>query len=100
MQVRLLAGETRLQAKINEEESQAHVNEFFKVAAELDKEGESPDRLARWKNLHCQLRTARRLGQSFAMCDSVTERLRSLPGTKPLPAELRTWAAVAKNWVR
>jgi hypothetical protein len=90
----------KLQAKINEEESAAYVAEFHKLAAELDKEGESPERLARWKHLHCQLRTSKRLGQSFALCDNTTSRLRGLPGYMPLPAELRTWAAVAKNWVR
>jgi len=90
----------RLQAKIVEEESAAYIAEFFKLARELDDEGESPDRLARWKNLHCQLRTARRIGQSYTMCDNVTERLRSLPGTKPMPFDMRTWSAVAKMWVK
>ena len=90
----------RLQAKINEEESAAYVSEFFKVAAEIDKDGESPARLAQWRNLHCQLRTARLIGQSFAMCDQVTERLRSLPGTRPMPADMRTWSSVAKMWVK
>jgi hypothetical protein len=90
----------KLQAEIAREEGQRYAAEFFRLAKELDAEGESPDRLAQWKNLHCQLRTARLIGQSFAMCDSVTERLRSLPGTKPMPADMRTWSSVAKMWVK
>jgi hypothetical protein len=90
----------KLQAEIAREEGQRYASEFFRLAKELDVEGESPARLAQWKNLHCQLRTARLIGQSFAMCDQVTERLRSLPGARPLPVDMQTWSAVAKMWVK
>jgi hypothetical protein len=90
-----------LQEQIRKQEAEQHVVAFLKVAADLDKHGESPERIAEWNHLAAQLRTDGKLGQSHYSVALTTGRLRGLErGYGPLPAALRTWSATARNWVK
>jgi hypothetical protein len=90
-----------LQGEIRKQEAEQHVVAFLKLAEQLDKHGESPERISDWMHLAAQLRTDGKLGQSHYSVSLTTDRLRGIEkGYGSLPVALRTWTATARNWVR
>jgi hypothetical protein len=90
-----------LEEQIRKEESEGFRAEFFALAADLDKHGESPQRLARWLWLCGVLRSAGLMTVSHWRVRLTLDQLRaSNPKNQPLPLALRSWSAIARNWVR
>jgi predicted RNase H-like nuclease (RuvC/YqgF family) len=67
-----------LERQLRDEEGEEAAGKFIALAGELDRDGESPERIRQWFYLASTLRTAPRLGASHQLVTLTTDRLRAL----------------------